>query len=163
MIRYHLGGVLPIYRYWQISVSGLFQPPFQPFFYPIRPIWLELIFFAWWLLSCWLKTWWKMPILTILTFLWKECDWGDSNFHSWSRKSDETVPKCSEICHIPMYWYVLPINQYANHEIIGNINMSWLQAISIPIWAFRLLIPTLSNLECFSSCGPRVCTGASGR
>ena len=55
------------------------------------------------------------------------------------------VPKCSEICHIPIYWYVLPINQYANHEVIGNINMSWLQGISIPIWAFRLLIPTLRD------------------
>ena len=63
----------------QYRFRDCFSPLFSPFFTQFDPSDLSWVIFAWWFLSCCLKTWWcKMPIMSILTFLWNECDWGNS-------------------------------------------------------------------------------------
>ena len=120
-----------------IGFGTVSAPFFSPFFTQFDPSDLSWVNFAWWFLSCCLKTWCKMPIMSTLTFLWKECDWRNSNAHAWSRKSAEMCPNAAKSA-IFQYRYILPIDQYVNHEIIGNINMSWVQGILISIWAFRV-------------------------
>ena len=88
---------------WANIGFGTVSAPFSALFLTkFDPSDLICVNFAWWLLSCWLKIWCKMPMLSISTLLWKRCDWGNSNVHAWSRNSAEMCPSAPKSA-MPQY------------------------------------------------------------
>ena len=134
----------PIYSYCPILI---FTPVLDPFLTQLDSAWLEVgeLFMIDFVTMAYTMIY-NGDFGSLSTFLWNGCDLFDTNVHTWRQKwlkvawMQPNVPFPNISIHIAN-------NQYARDEVISNNNTQLGLLSYCPIWAFAVLIPTLSRIH----------------